>query len=232
MISLLIPVARGLFAAYAVIALAAFFPLQIQDPNWQLRLISNLVNNAPLPLAGMGLLLLAQGPEAPASAQAPNFRKQVVRLRWLAVGAALGFALLALLQLRVSLQGLQQSDALHLNQNQQLQQQFVAIRTTLSSSTDPQQLSRAASVLLPPAERGSITSLPIHRQRALLLEQLTKNDVKARRELDRQRSQRLAGLVVDGLRNLSLCLVFALSFLAIKPRISFLAWLRASPRDS
>lgn len=229
---LLIPVSRGLFAAYAVIALAAFFPMQLQDPNWQLRVISNLLNNAPLPLVGMGLLLLAQDREPSVNPQALRLQRLLVRQRWLAVLAALGFAVLALLQVRVSLRFLQQSDAVHLSQNQQLQQQFAAIRNGLGAASDPQQLERAAAVLMPPERRAALRTLPIPQQRRQLLEQLTSNDLKARRDLDRQRSQRQAALVVDGLRNLLLAVVFALSFLAIKPRIPFLAWLRAAPPEN
>jgi len=228
----LIPVSRGLFAAYAVIALAAIFPLQLQDPNWQLRVISNLLNNAPLPLVGIGLLMLAQEREPLVNQQNRLLQRQLVRQRWLAVLAALGFAVLALLQVRVSLRFLQQSDAVHLSQNQQLQQQFAAIRTGLGAASDRQQLEQAAAVLMPPERRAALRTLPIPQQRRQLLEQLTSNDIKARRDLERQRSQRQAALVVDGLRNLLLAVVFAISFLAIKPRISFLAWLRAAPPEN
>jgi len=230
--SLLIPVSRGLFAAYAVIALAALLPIQLQDPNWQLRVISNLLNNAPLPLVGIGLLLLAQDREPAANQQTLLLQRRLVRQRWLCVLAAMGFAVLALLQVRVSLKFLQQSDALHLSQNQQLQQQFTAIRTGLAAASEPQQLERAAAVLMPPEQRPALRDLPIPTQRRQLLQQLTGNDLKARRDLDRQRSQRQAALVVDGLRNLLLAVVFAFSFWAIKPRLPFLTWLRAAPPES
>jgi len=227
---LLITVARGLFAAYGVIALSALFPVQLQDLTWQLRVISNLANNAPLPLAGLGLLLLAQAPISESDQQTRPINQLLLRSRWAAVAAAAGFALLALLQLRVSHAFLQQSDALHLRQNQQLQQQFLSIRSALSASDDAQQLNRAAALLLPPDKRPSLSGLTIPRQRSLLQQQLISNDQRARRDLERQRGQRQAALVVDGLRNLLLCLVFSWSFFALRPRIDLRAWLN-DPED-
>lgn len=151
----------------------------------------------------------------------------LLRFRWAAVAAALGFLLLALLQLRVSYAFLQQSDAMHLGQNQRLQQQFLSLRSAIAASEDRQQLARAASLLFPPEKRSSLSALPILRQRTLLLKQLTNNDQRARRDLDRQRGQRQAALVVDGLRNILLCLVFSWSFSAFRPRINLRAWLNA-----
>lgn len=227
MTSLLARVSQGLFACYSIIALSTLFPAQFQDFNWQSRLISNLANNAAIPLVGLALLILPQGPKDPLNQQAQKLNAMLLRFRWAAVAAALGFLLLALLQLRVSYAFLQQSDAMHLGQNQRLQQQFLSLRSAIAASEDRQQLARAASLLFPPEKRSSLSALPILRQRTLLLKQLTNNDQRARRDLDRQRGQRQAALVVDGLRNILLCLVFSWSFSAFRPRINLRAWLNA-----
>lgn len=227
---LLVAIARGLAAAFVVIVLSSLFPLQLFDTGWQQQLIRNLLNNAPLPLTAMALLVLdlrtvrpvyLLHSESPAPEESgPQLSVQQLRLQraqWLCRAAAIGFALLCLAQIVVSSRILNQSASEIAQRNRVLSDQLSGAAGALEAAGQPEQFDRLAALLLPRNEQAQFKALPIQQQRNRLEARIGQTETAARRELIRVRTNRFTLIIVDGLRNIALALIFAAVFWRLRP---------------
>jgi hypothetical protein len=85
----------ALFVVFAVLVVATILPPRLLDPNWQLRFVSSLLNQASIPLVGLGLLFLASYVD-PGNGALERLARRCARL---SIVAALGFFLLIPVQL-------------------------------------------------------------------------------------------------------------------------------------
>ncbi len=226
----LVTLARALQIAFVVIALSSLFPLQIFNVLWQQRLITNLINNIPLLLTAAGFLLLdlklrpvSAHPEPDAESD-PDLTMplspsalRAQRLQWRCRLTSFLCLLLMVFQLFVSMGLIRQADSGLSQRYRQLVDQTEGLNTILQDADQPQTLNRLSAALLPNDQRSRFSSLPPTKQREQLADRIAQINRSMNQELGRARGRSVAGIVVDGLRNLALAAVFGLVFFRLSP---------------
>ena len=161
----------ALLAVYIVILVGGLWPVQLLNPDFQLRVGGQLINSAPIALIGLAIIHLA----ASLNPADPNLRARRQRAATLAVAAVPGFLLLIPLLATASIR---------LNQNQASQQaaelrradaQLTSFRQALADSKTPSELEQRFNALQGPrldaADR--LQPMPVLRSRvSALLDQL------------------------------------------------------------
>jgi|694.fasta_scaffold70870_2 hypothetical protein len=243
---LLVLIGRLFIAAYLIAVAATFFPVRFSELGWQQQVLDSLVNAGTIPITGRVFILLAiayKGYDLAGISDSPpvdqvllaprsgllgkrkiarlvrNFQINLVRaFRFLkAYSPSLLFVLAAILQLVVSTRSFRALDIGVLNQSSLLTQQATQVRAAITGSGDRSILQRAIQGFVPEPERESILSLPVDQQRVDLTERLNNRESVLRSELEKQRSQRFAALVVQTIKNVLLSLLFAWCFFWLRP---------------
>lgn len=125
-----------LFLVYAVLLLLAAIPVRVLQPSWQISLSNALLENAPIPLLGLGMLYLA-------SYFDPDDDKLQARVFWIAkVCTIVSLAFLLLIPLRAySVWSLvQQRSNVQDRQISQVNSRLKSVENALRQARDKQQL--------------------------------------------------------------------------------------------
>lgn len=242
----LVVIGRLFIAAYLIAVAAVFFPVRLTELGWQQQLLDSLVNAGTIPITGRVFILLAivyKGYDlAGISEEIPidqivftpttgllgkrkiarlvrNIQNNLLKVFrfFKTYFPSLLFLFVAILQLIVSTRSFRQLDIGSLNQSSLLTQQATQVRAAISGSSDRALLQQAIQGFVPEEERESILSLPVDEQKVDLTKRLNNRETVLRTELDKQRSQRFATLVVQTIRNVLLSLVFAWCFFWLRP---------------
>lgn len=207
------PIATTLFVTFAVSVVAGALPLQLLGPLWQLRLVASLIDNAPVALLGLGLVHL-QAYLFPDDTEIQAYRDRIARL---AVVAAIGFLLLAPLQIIASVQLLQSAGVVEARRSAAITADYASLRQEILAATSTQDLQarlqrlrRLSAPLLAPTDKA----VPLEPLRQRLLAGLNKARADALRQLSAPTRPRLWSLFTTGARNLVCSLAFAAGFAA------------------
>lgn len=204
--------AKALFAAYLISVLADALPLRLADSNWRLNVIDTLVNNATIPLIGLGVAHLAAYLD-PARSDALTFWRRVSRL---AVLASLGFVLIVPIQIGTSISLYADLSATRFLEIQRADQRLVNLASAIQKSATVDQLE---STLL--TQQSSGLSDSDRRQPLVRIKNLLLNRIReARKVLEARRRQQALAAPLDptplirrslriGLTSLFFCLAFA-----------------------
>lgn len=220
--------AKSLYAAFATILISSLFPVLPLDIGWQQRLITAVVNNTPLTLSALGLILLdhnlrrVQAP-CPESDTPSDFMDgptpeelRLWRLQRRCQRAAIGFLLVCLFQVVVSVRLFNQADRTLSQASQQLAKSANEAANALQTAQQPEQLNRVASLLLPPAQRQELQRLSILEQKTELGNRVNQKAREADLELRRTRNRSYAAITTDSLRNIALAVIFFVTFRRLK----------------
>lgn len=177
-------ISLALFLGYGAVVLTGILPLSILDPNWQLKLCSVLVQNAPLALVGIAILHVA----AYLDGRRPSLRaRQAFVSRW-SIVVALGFFLLVPLQAssawRVfasSVQGQNGGELAVLNRR------FEGMRRAINSATSPTELQARLNAAGGPTLSAADIAAPLPILRPRLLSSLEQAQNKAKEQLSRSK---------------------------------------------
>lgn len=199
--------ARVLLAGYLVVVFGYNLPLRLADPVWQMRITTTLLDNATIPLVGMGLAHLAAYLN-PDDLQVRAGRDRVARL---AILAMLGFFLL------IPLQGVAAWQVFSQSANQRNREQVRAngriekLQQAVRSASSRDDLIKRLQALGAPPLTGEINQ-PLPQLQKQLLVSLE----GAKREIDQTADRQRAGqpwqLVGQSLRNMLLAILFGLGF--------------------
>ena len=207
-------VALVLFVLFASLVAPVLFPLQLLDPAWQLRMAGTLINSAPFPLLGLGLLQIAVelGPHD------PQLKNRARLCSQLAVAAALGFLLLLPLQ---TIAGLRTSLSLNTAQASRIQgaeRRLVVLRQAVASANSNeeinQRLQRLQGPVLGPADIAQPLPL-LKAQVAAVLDQAQLQITRERQAIPQTNPWRL---LPELLRKGIACLALAFGFAALAVR--------------
>lgn len=171
----------ALLAVYIVILLGALWPIQLIQPEFQLKIGSQLINSAPIALIGLAMIHLA----ATLDAGDPVLRERRRRAAALAVVAVLGFLLLIPLLSVASWRQLHAQARLQRSELRRAESQLKAFRRVLADSKSPAELDRRFQALQGPRLDASDRSQPMPLLRSRvgnLLDQLST-------QLERKRNQ-------------------------------------------
>ena len=193
---------------FAVLVLSSLVPFQPLDPAWQSRLTAVLVNAGTLPLTALALLQLAflLDPED------PDIQRRLQRFAQLSIAVALGYLLLAPLQISASLRLQSRGSAEQLSRLARAEAKLQQLRQAARQAASGTDLSARFQALSGPSISPAELSLPLpvlKAQAALALDQ-------AQAQLQRQRSALPASdplrLLPELLRNAVSCLALACGF--------------------
>jgi len=193
---------------FAVLVLGSLFPFQPLDPAWQSRLTAVLVNAGTLPLTGLALLQLAflLDPED------PDIHRRQQRFAQLSIAVALGYLLLAPLQISASLQLQSRGSTEQLSRLARAEAKLQQLRQAARQAASGADLSARFQALSGPTISPAELALPLpvlKAQAALALDQ-------AQAQIKRERNALPAGdplrLLPELLRNAFSCLALAFGF--------------------
>lgn len=211
----------ALFGVYVTNQLLLAWPVALLQPAWQERVARSLVEGAIFPLVGSCLVLLA-GLLDP---QRKVLARRVRRVRALAMGAAIGFALLIPLQ---TLAGVRLLRAAASDGQQRLAQVRRATEA-MEKSTTAEEL-RSAILQIPGIEAPQLPATfnrPVPELRARLVERLRPRIKAVENRLEEELAQRWQNWMLKALRDALLAGFFAVGFAAIassSPRSPSLLW--------
>jgi hypothetical protein len=218
----------ALFGAYITNLLLVAWPLALLQPAWQERLARGLVEGAIYPLVGACLVLLAGLLDPKHDALA----RRVRRVRALAMGAALGFALLIPLQTLAGVRLLRAAAA----DGQQRLQQVRRATEAMEKSTTASEL-RSAILQIPGIEAPQLPATfnrPVPELRARLVERLRPQIKAVENRLEEELAQRWQNWLLKALRDALMAGFFAVGFAAIgrsAPRRPTLLWSLTNRRN-
>ena len=204
--------AKALFAAYLLSVCADAFPLKIGDLNWRLNVIDTLVNNATIPLIGLGIAHLAAYLDASRSAALALWR----RVSHLAVLASLGFVLLVPIQIGTSISLYADLSASRFREINRAEQGLMNLAAAIQKSATVDQLDSTLLTLQGSALSDNDRTQPLASLKKLLLNRIR----EARKVLEARRRQQALAAPLDptllirrslrvGLTSLVFCLAFA-----------------------
>lgn len=204
--------ARALFAAYLISVIADALPLKIADPNWRLNVIDTVVNNATIPLIGLGIAHLASYLDASRSDALVVWR----RVSRLAVLASLGFLLIVPIQIGTSMSLYADLSAARFQEIDTAEQRLINLANAIKKSATVDQLESTLLTLQGSALSDNDRTQPLTTLKNLLLNRIR----EARRVLEARRRQKASAAPLDptllvrrslrvGLTSLVFCLAFA-----------------------
>ncbi len=242
----LIIIGRCFIFAYLVAVGAAFFPVRFSELGWLQQILDTLVNAGTVPITGRIFILFAiiykgydlSGISEDLSADqylsvpTSGFlgKRKIARLirnlqKWAILGTrmfkiyspSIVFLITAILQLYVSAKSFRALDIGLLNQSTLITQQASQVRAAITTTADRSILSQAIQGLVPEQQRESLLALPADQQRADLSKRVNERESALRNEIEKQRSQRFAALVVLTVKNILLSLLFAFCLFWLRP---------------
>jgi hypothetical protein len=242
----LIVIGRCFILAYLVAVGAAFFPVRFSELGWQQQVLDAFVNAGAVPITGRVFILLAiiyKGYDHAGISEDPtldqylsgpsrgffgkrkiarlirNLQKVIVRSSafFKIFAPSIVFLVTAILQLIVSTQSFRALDIGLLNQSTLITQQASQARVAIATTADRSVLSQAIQGLVPEQQRDSLLALPPDQQRADLSKRLNERESALRNEIEKQRGQRFASLVVLTVKNILLSLLYAYCLFWLRP---------------
>lgn len=193
---------------FAMLVLSNLFPVQPLDPAWQSRLATVLVNAGTLPLTALALLQLAHHLDP----RDPRITKRLQRFTQLSIAVALGYLLLAPLQISASLRLQSRGSAEQLSRLVRAEAKLQQLRQAARQAASGADLSARFQALSGPGVSPADLALPLpvlKAQAALALDQ-------AQAQIKRERNALPASdplrLLPELLRNAVSCLALACGF--------------------
>lgn len=160
--------AFGLLAVFLINLISGAMPLKLLDPQWQLRVILQLIANVSFPLVGFMLICLAPQID-PGLALLQRWRH---RSQTLALGAVLLFLLIIPLQTHASWKVIRQAKVEQATQLQNDQRRFAALQQAIEQATTMDDLQARMKALDGPVLGLQDQALPLERVRQQLLQAL------------------------------------------------------------
>lgn len=241
----LIIVGRCLVFAYLLVVLSAIFPILASEIGWQQQVLDTFVNAGSVAITGrvfIAIALIFRGNESAKLAADPYLNlfvlpdsgffatrkisgflrsiERAVSSVWRVIfvfGPALLFALVAVLQIRVSALSLRSLEAASLNQSLTLTQQTTQLRAALAEGVAPSILPQVINLIVPPPEQQAISELSPQMQRVELLKRLEKRDSDARMVQNRLKTQQSTALIWKSIKNVLVSLVFGYCLFWLRP---------------
>jgi hypothetical protein len=208
-------IARALFVAYVLSVVFESFPLQLSYPGWRLNVANTLVDNATIPLIGLGLIHLGVYID-PIN---PFLQKSQRRVTSLAVAASLGFLLIIPFQLGSTVMLYADLSASRFKELDRSDQRLVQLSSAIQATTTVDQLEATLISLQGSTLSSSDRDQPLNTLRNILLERIrqARNVLKEkRRELSTPLDPGL--LVRRSLRVVLTSLFFAIAYAACAQR--------------
>ena len=206
----LVAVATALLLVFLAALLPQLLPLRLLDPAWQLRLCGVLAENGVLPLLALGLLFLASYLD-PDNAIIRSLRERASRL---AVWAALGFFLLAPLQLYAMAQASTRLDLRQQQQRHSAEERLTAIERSITTARSSAELQQRLQALQAPPLPEAEQSLPLAQLRPVLLQRLAQTRPLVQRSLARGEPIPLPARLLQAVRGVVSNLAYAFAFSA------------------
>lgn len=160
--------AFGLLAVFLINLISGALPLRLLDPQWQLRVILQLIANVSFPLVAFMLICLAPQID-PGLALLQRWR---LRSQALALVAVLLFLLIIPLQIYASWGVIRQAKAQQAIQRQNDQRQFAALQQAIEQAPTMQELQSRLKALDGPVLGLQDQALPLPRVRQQLMQAL------------------------------------------------------------
>ncbi|MEB3167923.1 MAG: HpsJ family protein [Synechococcaceae cyanobacterium] len=211
--------ALAMLAVFLLAMLSSVLPARLGEATWQQAVAAALVDNAVIPLVALITLHVAARLN-----QRDGFSAALRdgAARW-AILAALGFLLLAPLQLWNGWRLQQADQRAFLQQERQLQQRFQRLRQAVSEASSAADLQRRLQPLVGPGLEPLEASQPLPSLRQQLRAILDRNQKALAQQLERQRRQRRqsrggGGLLPSPLRGALSCLAYGVGFAALARR--------------
>ncbi len=206
----LVAVAMALLLVFLAALLPQLLPLRLLDSAWQLRLCGLLAENGVLPLMALGLLFLATYLD-PDNSFVRSLRDGA---SWLAIWAALGFFLLAPLQLYALAQASSRLDVRQHQQRQIAEERLTAIGSTITTARSSAELQQRLQALQAPPLPEVEQNLPLSQLRPLLLQRLAQTRSLVQRSLASSRPIPLQARLLQALRGVVSNLAVGFAFAA------------------
>ena len=200
-----------LILLFLLTILGSFLPPQLLDPNWQLTLASNLIDNGAYPLLGFFLVVLASYIDPGNQA----IERRQAQLRALACWVAIAYLLLAPLQGIVFLRGFSQAGSGLRQQTQRSHEAIVNLRAAISTSGSFSELQARLRQLQAPSLPPDASSLPLRQLKTNLIDQLEASDNALKQNLRQPLVGKLWPTLQKTLRNMLAALVLGLGFASI-----------------
>ncbi len=200
----------ALLGIFLAAVLVSAWPPKLLDPNWQLGLIQNLINNGSLALIGALLTHLAMAFH-PGS---DRLRARHIAFRRWALAASLGFLLLIPLQLSAGWKLYRTVDGNSQQQISQSAKQLTALRQAITTATSTQEIQAKMQTLLGNKVRLTPTQLrtPINQLRQELLIGLDQASNGLQQRIEAQSSFNPDGLIKESTRIALSALFYAAGF--------------------
>jgi hypothetical protein len=202
--------AFGLLAVFLINLISGAVPLKLLDPQWQLRVILQLIANVSFPLVGFMLICLAPQID-PGLALLQRWRQ---RSQALALGAVLLFLLIIPLQTHASWRMIRQAQVEQASQWQNDQRQFIALQQAIVQATTMDDLQARMKALDGPVLGLRDQALPLERVRQQLLQALVLARAKNRSALASLPPDQVLAQVINTVQISCTSLVMALCFAA------------------
>ena len=203
--------AISLIVLFLVTILGSFLPPRLLDPDWQLTLASNLIDNGINLLLAVFMMLLA-------SYLDPNneaLQRRQAQFRTMASWVAIAYLLLAPLQGLAFLNGFDQASSSLVRQTQQNRQAIGSLRDAVINANSLVELQGRLRKLQAPALPADVVSMPLVELKASLLDQLEAKDNILKQNLRQPLVKQLWPTLQKTLRNMVAALVLGLGFASV-----------------
>lgn len=205
----------ALFLAYGAVVLTGILPFSLFDAGWQLRFCLVLVENAALPLIGVGILHLAIHLDGASL----SLRQRHAFVSQWAMIAAVGFFLLVPLQV-ASAWSFQTSNIQVQNGAEQsvINRKFEGMRRAINSATSPADLQARLNAAGGPSLSAANLATPFPVLRSKLLASLEQAQRNALDQLSRSKPSMIWSLLQRCLRVILSAVGYGLGFAASAQR--------------
>jgi hypothetical protein len=199
-----------LLAVFLINLISGALPLKLLDPQWQLRVILQLIANVSFPLVAFMLICLAPQID-PGLALLQRWRQ---RSQALALAAVLLFLLIIPLQTHASWRVIRQAHVEQASQWQNDQRQFAALQQSIVQATSMADLQARMEALDGPVLGLQDQALPLERVRLQLLQALELARANNRNALASLPPDQVLAQVINTVQISCISLVMALCFAA------------------
>jgi len=203
-----------LMALYGSILAGSLFPVALLAAAWQLKLGSALINAAPFPLIGLGLVHLAAELD---SQDALLIQRRRICAR-LAASAALGFLLLVPLLSLAAVKQQQEDSAQQQSQIRRADTNLKALRQVVSSATSGRELHDGLLALNGPVLNPADQALPLPAIKAQVTGLLDQAAAQVARQQHLRPPANPLSLLPELLRNALASLALAIGFAGLARR--------------
>lgn len=203
-----------LLFSYVVAVVSSVLPVRLLDPAWQINLVTNLTDNAGIPLIGLLLIRLA----SLLNPGSDGLRRQFQALARLAPAAMIGFLLSVPLMLVANWRVADQLRRSQVARIETASTRLAELQSRIAGAATPQQVDEALRRFRGQGLPSPLQDKPLEAIRVNLLSQLS----QARRQLKARRpgsSLILVGPLLPSVLRLGLtALAYALGFAALARR--------------